>query len=233
MAVVTINGPVGAGGTEVGIQAAHILNADYVDRLIFAEAAKRMKATVTALVGKEEEVLRRRDRVARFLQTLLERSAISGAGGEPYFGPGLDVLLSRDYAETTKEPVTETQKLDDQRFIQVTSTIIKELANRGNVVIAGRGGNLILKDRPDVLHIGLVAPKERRIQFIMEREHLDYKAADQFVEDYEKARIAYFAKFFNVHPHDPSLYHMVMNMGALKVDTAAEIIVHAAQDLAI
>ena len=232
MAVVTLNGPIGAGGPEVGIKVAHNLKSDYVDRLIMAEAAKRIGATVQAVVSKEEEVLRRRDRLGRFLQTMLERSAMSGAGGEPYFGPGIEVILSRDYySETSAEPITQSHELDDQKFIQVTSAVIKELAMGGSVVIVGRGGNLILKDTPGVLHVGFIAPQERRIHTIMEREHLDYKAAEQFVDNHERARIAFFDKFFKVNPQDPSLYHVIINMADLRLKTAAEMIAHAAQDL--
>ena len=232
MAVVTLNGPVGASGPEVGIKVAHNLKSDYVDRLIMAEAAKRIGATVQAVVGKEEEILRHRDRIGRFLQTMLERSAMSGAGGEPYFGPGIEVILSRDYySETSAEPITESHELDDQKFIQVTSAVIKDLAQGGNVVIVGRGGNVILKDTPGVLHVGFIAPQEQRIRTIMEREHLDYKAAKQFEDNHERARIAFFDKFFKVNPQDPSLYHMIINMADLRLETAAEIITHAAQDL--
>ncbi len=232
MAVVTLNGQIGSGGQEVGLQVAHNLHVDYVDRLILAEAAKRIGATVQAVAGKETEVIKRRDRIARFLQNMLERSAMSGAGGEPYFGPGIDVLLSRDYySETDSEPITQSHEVDDEKFIQVTSAVVKDLAQGDNVVIVGRGGNLILKDTPGVLHVGIVAPKERRICTIMEREHMEYKAAERFVEDHETARIAFFNKFFSVHPEDPSLYHMIINMADLKVETAAEIVAHASQDL--
>ena len=40
MAVVTFHGQVGAGSNEVGLATARLLDADYVDRLILAEARK-------------------------------------------------------------------------------------------------------------------------------------------------------------------------------------------------
>ncbi len=232
MAVVTFNGPIGSGGIEVGTKVAHMLKADYVDRLIFVEAAKRMGATVRAVSAKEHEVPRRRDRLARFMQTLLERSAMSGAGGEPYFGPGIEVLLSREYTETAPEPITAALELEDKRFIEVTSAVIKDLSHGGNVVIVGRGSNMILKDTPGVLHVATIAPLQQRIKTIMQREHLSEAEAAQFVDKVERARQAFWRKFFKVQPDDPSLYHMVINLGALKGDTAAEIIAHAAKDLA-
>jgi cytidylate kinase len=232
MAVVTLNGQIGSGGPEVGLQVAHHLHADYVDRLILAEAAKRIGATVQAVAGKESEVTRRRDRLGRFFQNVLERSAMSGAGGEPYFGPGVDVLLSRDYySEGGDEPITLAHEVDDTQYIEVTTSVIKDLAKEDNVVIVGRAGNLILKGMPGVLHVGTVAPMERRIHTIMEREHLDYEEAHRFVEEHERARKAFFSKFFDVDTDDPNIYHMIINMADLKVETAGEIVAHAAQDL--
>jgi cytidylate kinase len=232
MAVVTLNGQIGSGGPEVGLQVAHHLHADYVDRLILAEAAKRIGATVQAVAGKESEVTRRRDRLGRFFQNVLERSAMSGAGGEPYFGPGVDVLLSRDYySEGGDEPITLAHEVDDKQYIEVTTSVIKDLAKEDNVVIVGRAGNLILKGMPGILHVGTVAPMERRIHTIMEREHLDYEEAHRFVEEHERARKAFFSKFFDVDTDDPNIYHMIINMADLKVETAGEIVAHAAQDL--
>ena len=68
MAVVTVNGQIGCGGFEVGAQVALVLNADYVDRLILVEAAKRIGATVEVMAEKEQRLGRVRDRIARFLQ---------------------------------------------------------------------------------------------------------------------------------------------------------------------
>lgn len=231
MAVVTLNGQIGSGGPEVGLQVAHYLHADYVDRLILAEAAKRIGATVQAVAGKESELTRRRDRLGRFFQNVLERSAMSGAGGEPYFGPGVDVLLSRDYYSEDAEPITLAHEVDDDKYIEVTTTVIQDLAREGNVVIVGRAGNLILKGEPGVLHVGAVAPLEHRIHTIMDREHLEYDDAMTFVEEHERARKAFFSKFFDVDTDDPNIYHMIINMADLKVETAGEMIAHAAQDL--
>jgi cytidylate kinase len=231
MAVVTFNGPIGAGGNEVGVLAARLLNADYVDRLILAEAAKRIGSTVEVLETKEQRKIPLRDRLAYFLQTMLERSAMSGAGGEPYFSPGLEYLPSEEYTDLAQEPLTAAQRLSDRRFIEATSAVIKDLARVGDVVIIGRGSNMILKDVAGVLHVGLVTPLELRIRTIVEREHLSWNDAGKYVTDMEKARVIYFRKFFKVHPDDPSLYHMILNMGTMDVKTAAETVAHTAQKI--
>ena len=63
MPVITINGPVGSGAIEVGQLVAQQLNLSYVDRLILAEAAKLVRAPVGALLDKEQQVDRFRDRL--------------------------------------------------------------------------------------------------------------------------------------------------------------------------
>ena len=231
MAVVTFDGPRGAGGSEVGILTAQLLNADYVDRLVLAEAAKRIGSTVEVLEIKGERKVALKDRLAYFLQTMLERSAMSGAGGEPYFTPGMEYFPSEEYTDLAQEPLTAAQRLNDQRFIEATTAVIKDLAKTENVVIIGRGSKMILKDTPQVLHVGLIAPLELRVKTIVEREHLGTKDAEKFIADMEKARAIFFRKFFKVRPDDPNLHHMVLNMGAISVKTAAEIVTHAAKDL--
>ena len=231
MSVVTFNGHVGAGGNEVGVLAARTLGADYVDRLVLAEAAKRMGSTVEALSIREQRKIALRDRVAYFLQTMLERSAMSGAAGEPYFSPGMEYLPSEEYTDLAQEPLTVAQKLKDEHVLECTSTVIRELATSGNVVIIGRASNLILKDIPDVLHVGIIAPLDIRISTIKEREHLSARDAEKYVLEMEKAREAYFRKFFKVLPHDASLYHLVLNLGLMSVEKAAEIVTHAAEKI--
>ena len=231
MPVITINGPIGSRGQEVGIQTAKLLGADYVDRLILAEAAKRIGSTVEVLDIKAHRKVQLKDRIAYLFQTMLERSAMSGAGGEPYFTPGMEYLPSEEYTDLAQEPLTAAQRLNDEHFIEVTSAVIKDTAKTENVVIIGRGSNMILKDEPGILHVGDTAPMELRIQTIMDREHLERADAEKYANDTESARVIYFRKFFKVHPDDPSLYHMVLNMGTLEVDAAAEIVAHAAKSI--
>ena len=231
MPVITFNGHVGAGGNEIGQLVAQMLSLDYVDRLIFAEAAKLVRSPVGALVEKEQKVVRFRERLARFLQTMLERSAISGASGEPYFGRGVEMLPAETYPELAGDPSSTAQALNDKAYIEATSAVIKDLARAGNVVIIGRGANMILGHAPGVMHVGVLAPKETRIQIIIQREHLDRAQAEAYVDETEQARVAYFRKFFKVNVYDPTLYHMMLNIGKMSVKTAAEIVVHAVGDL--
>lgn len=228
MAVVTLNGQLGGAAREVGQEVARKIGADYVDRLLLAEAAKRVGATVSALAEKELEHLSMASRLTRLVQTAFERSAYTGSGGDPFFGPGVDALLVRPYPEGDEDqPATSSKEIDDNRFFQVISDIIKDLAEAGNVVIMGRGSNLVLKNFPDVLHIGVVAPLEFRVETTMHRDGSTREEAEKYIADEEQSRINFFKKHFKAHPDDPILYHMMVNPGTLGIETSANVIVQA------
>jgi cytidylate kinase len=229
MPVITINGTIGSGTFEIGQNVSELLELNYVDRMVLAEAARRVGSPVGALVEKEQRVFRFRERLGRFLQTMLERSAISGVSGEPYFGRGIEMLPAETYTELAGD--SSAQSVNDQAFIEATTSVIQDLAGNGNVVIIGRGSNMILSDLPGVFNVSLVAPIESRVENIMRREELSREEAAAYVENLEQARVTFFRKFFKVNANDPNLYHMVLNTGLLPPANAAQVITQAVTGL--
>jgi len=51
------------------------------------------------------------------------------------------------------------------------------------------------------------------------------------VEELERAREDFIMKFWKVHPNEAKHYHMMLNMGKMNPQTAAEVICSAAGDL--
>ena len=231
MPVITINGPVCSGPIEVGQMVGQLLSINYVDRMVFAEAAKLVGSPVGALIEKEQRVVRFRDKLGRFLQTMLERSAVAGVSGEPYFGRGIEMLPAETYIELAGDPSSSTQSVNDQAFIETTTAVVTDLAKAGDVVIIGRGANMMLAHLPGVVHIGMWAPLDVRVQTAMDREHFSRQEAEKYVEELEQARVTFFRKFFKVNPYDPSLYHMMLNMGMIQPKVAAEVITHTVDQL--
>jgi cytidylate kinase len=231
MPVITINGPVGSGAIEVGQLIAQQLRLNYVDRLVLAQAAKLVPAPVEALLDKEQRVDRFRDRLVRFLQTMLERSAFSPNDGGPYLGVPIEMLPGGTYGELAWDSSSAAQKVSDQAFIEAITAVVNDLYQAGDVVIIGRGANVILADAPGVIHVGMLSPLEVRVATIMEREHLTREEAEAYVEEVEQARIRFFRKFFKVNPDDPSLYHLMLNLGQMRLETAAEVIACTTKEL--
>ena len=131
------------------------------------------------------------DRLARLLQAM-------GTTDQGY-GFWADAL-PETYTELTRELAPQARVVNDKAFIEATTTVIKDLYRSGDVVIIGRGANMILSGSPSVIHIGIQAPLEVRIETMMRREHFTREEAKSYVEELEEARIAFFRKFFKVTP---------------------------------
>jgi len=230
MAIVTIGGLTGSGGRQLGQLVAQQLGADYVDRLILTRAAKEVGATVEALHQREQRPLTTGERLARFLQRVLERSAMSGAGADPYFGPGAMAFLTQEYEEVPQPTITQGHEVEDEKYITVIREVVESLAEAGNTVIVGRGGAIILKDVPKVLRVGVAASFEDRLSRIMEREKVDKEQANKIIIDRDNARQFYFKRFFGIDTsNDPSLYHMSINTSEIGLPYAASAVVAAVE----
>jgi len=229
MPVVTISGTTGSGAREVGPLAAKILGIDYVDQQILVDAARRLGVSAEALAERDERCAGFRERLAGMLRTFLERSAMAGLG-DPMVGVrGLEVILARSYGEVGAKVDSSAQELDDALYIETVGSIISELGQRGDIVILGRGGQMILKELPTALHVLMQAPLEPRIRWVAERDKLTLEEASKKVHDLDSGRAAFYRKFFKVDMGAPSLYDLVIDTGYLSHTAAAEIVALAAR----
>jgi cytidylate kinase len=105
----------------------------------------------------------------------------------------------------------------------ITETVLK-LAVDGNVILIGRGGNMVTAKLPHVLHVRLVAPLEQRIEHCVEALHMTREQAAKFCSAEDHARQRYFKQYFNASIDNPLLYHLIINTGQVSYDEAARII---------
>ena len=222
MAVLTISGQIGSGAREIGRLTAEQLQADYVDQEILVEAARTLGVPVEAMVSHDERTAGLGERLANMLRRFLERSAAAGAADPMLGGGGLDVLLGRTYAEAAASE--GAQEISDEQYITTLADIIRNVADHDNVLILGRGSQVILQDRPNAIHVLLVAPLEHRIALTAQREGLDEEAAAKRVQEGDKGRTSFHHKFFKVDVDDPALYHLTLNVGRLSPEATARII---------
>lgn len=228
MAVVTIAGLAGGGGRVLGPRVAQAIGADYVDRLILTDVARHVGATVEALHQREERPPTRGERFSRILQRILEHSAVTGAGGDPYFGPGVAPFLTEEYEDLPQPTITRGHELEDETYIEGVRKVVTEMASGGHVVLVGQGAHILLRDRPEVLRVGVAARMEDRITTIMERERVDREQAEKTIVARDKARAYHFKRFFGIdQPDAPELYHLVINFSDVSPDYAAEVVVQA------
>lgn len=229
MAVIAIEGRIGSGTTEVGRRVAKEFGIDYIDRLLLADIARRLGATVEALADAERRVPSRASRFAYRIQRMLQRSAVAGMGGDPYFGPGIETLLARPYHDIEEPVATSAEEVDWRHFVDTTTEVVNDLAEIGNVVILSRGGVAILKDRPNVLRVGLITHQHERVRRIMERETLSEEDAIEWIEHSDQAQLRYFQRAFDTTPLDPFLYHFMLHTGEIGTEYAAQVVIDAAR----
>ncbi|MBI3742661.1 MAG: cytidylate kinase-like family protein [Chloroflexi bacterium] len=232
MPVVTIAGRIGSPSRQVGLEVARLLGADYIDHQILAQAARHSGTPVEEMVQKDERATRGRERIAKFFQTFLEKSAAAGTAGDPFLGPvAVEALMSRSLTEAALPAHNRVEQLNDERYLQVISRVIQDEARDNNAVLIGRGSNLILKDLPMALHVYVVSSEATRMGEVMRRERLDAEAAKKFIKEREESRVGWYKKFFKVAPEDPTLYHIFLNIDRLGRDHAARIIAEAAREM--
>jgi cytidylate kinase len=92
------------------------------------------------------------------------------------------------------------------------------------MIIIGRGGQVILANKPDVLHVRVIAPLEKRIAVRAAREGLSLKEAQKKLVEADKAHVDFVKNFFDVDNRDPLLYDLVINTDKISIDAAAELI---------
>jgi cytidylate kinase len=116
---------------------------------------------------------------------------------------------------------------------QTTETMLR-LAGLGNVILIGRGGNVITAELPHVLHVRLMAPLEKRVEYAHQKyNHFNLTAgqARKFCLKEDRGRERYLKKHFKADINDPLLYHMIINTGLVNFDDAAKLIGDAVLNL--
>jgi cytidylate kinase len=196
--VVTLAAHYGAGGTVVGPRVAGRLAVPFLDRGILTAVAQRLRVPEEAVAESEAPP---RGGVGRLLGSLA-RAGISDA------------------------TAIDNPELDDRRYRAETEEFIAAAAESGGVIL-GRGGQVILRGRPGVLHVLLGGPREGRIRQAMELEGVDRKTAERRQRANDRARIEYVRRSYGVDPLDPDLYHLMLDSPALGLDTCVDLVVAA------
>ncbi len=114
---------------------------------------------------------------------------------------------------------------------QTAETMLR-LAQGGNVILIGRGANMVTAGLPHVLNVRLVAPLEKRIEHCLEAYNMTKTEARKFCLREDHARRRYLKKYFGADIEDPLLYQMIINTGLVSYDDAARIIGDAVLNLA-
>lgn len=118
-------------------------------------------------------------------------------------------------------------KPSEWTLVHKTTDTILQLARMGNVVIVGRGANVITSKLKNTFHVRLIASLEKRIEHIKSLMDLSEKEALNYIKKEDENRKKYLKSHFQVDADDPLLYHLTVNTDLLTHKGAAYLIAEA------
>jgi cytidylate kinase len=216
MSVITISRQYSSGGDEIAHRVCALLQYRYFDRRLIAEVAAETSLATGGPIDFSEDQYRMRG----FLDRLLDRK------------PQQPIEAAGTWVETKEGVRTrETVKVAPELAIEMERAAIQAAYEQGRLVIVGRGGQVILRGKPGVLHVRIEAPLESRIERLRAAGQYTQAAAKQVILEHDQAAADYVKSFYGLNWADPLLYHLTINCDLWGVAPAAQLIVTAVECL--
>lgn len=218
MSVITISRQYGSGGDEIADRVCELLGYRHFDKRLIRQAAIEAGLSDQEVIDYTEDSYR----VKNFIERLT---------GRPI--PVAKVSVWKEDSKGVRS--AENVILNDDVALGLVQKAVMAGHQAGNMVIVGRGGQLILKDHPEVLHVRIEAPMEERIQRVKEllkQEKQAFqadinlrRAAQDVIVTRDFASADYIQQYYAIDWADPLLYHIVLNTAKVTVEQSAQIIV--------
>src|SRR5207244_5953743 len=202
--VITVTRQYAAGGSDVARLVAAALDWTVIDNQFVDEVARRAGLA-------PEEVAERDERAPGLLEQLARTLAV-----------GSPELFMTAPAVPRVEP-------DEAAIVKMTERVIAEAAAHGRIVLVGRGAQAVLAQRPDALHVYVVASKPWRMQLAVERLGVPAATVDKAVDEIDHRRDQYVKIYYGRARHDVVNYDLVVNAERLGLEGAAALIGAAAR----
>ena len=197
MAVLTLSRQFGAGGFTLGNKLAEILSYNFVDEAVIQLVAEKARVSSDWVRSIEKE-----------------------AGGKLL--KVINALISKSFVDRIL--ADQRGYIDENVYVDTLTEVITKIAEEDNTLILGRGGQYILKGRPNVFHVLLIADLDHRIEFVEKKYQLTRSQATQTVNSEDKKRINLYRKFNKTDYDRPTHYHLTLNMSKLELDKAVALV---------
>ncbi|MCX5872353.1 MAG: cytidylate kinase family protein [Deltaproteobacteria bacterium] len=120
---------------------------------------------------------------------------------------------------------------DRPSYTSLFESLTYEKASQGDVIIVGRGAQVILKDIPGVFSCRVVAPFSIRVERVMERYRFDRDEAEDFVRKYDHERESLIRSIFRSDPNEWSLYDVIINTAHYSSGDASDVVIEAIEKI--
>jgi cytidylate kinase len=155
--------------------------------------------------------------------TVFDRTLMEAVLQDHHLPARLAAFMPEDRVSRLNDIIQELFSLHPpaETMVRQTSETILRLADLGNVIILGRGANIITARLPQVLHVRLLGSLEQRLAHMQNFDKLNRKDALNRIEREDGGRRRYLKKYFGKDIDDPLLYHLVINTDLLSLHEAA------------
>jgi cytidylate kinase len=218
MTTITLSREYGSGSDQVAALVCRALWYRYFDKMVMARAAVESGLQAHEVVDFSEDSYKLQGFLERFLS---------------WRGPRIVAQVGTWTEDAVGARVREVETLDEIHSVATVRATILAAYKQDNIVIVGRGGQVILRDKPDVLHVRLVASMKARVQRLHEREGLGLAQAQELALKHDRASAEYLKRFYEVDWADPLLYHLVINTSRLGIEGAAQLVINTVNQLSI
>ena len=158
----------------------------------------------------------------------VDKEKIAGALAD-YGLPALEI----ERFDEKKPPFWDSLQFQRWKFIHFIQAMIYDFASKGNVVLVGRGGQVLLKDLPGVLHVRVIAPFDVRVRRIMQQGGKDERQAAEILRRNDRDSSGFIRSFFDMDWDDPDFYDLVLNTQKFTVDTGVQMILESIHSLEV
>jgi cytidylate kinase len=162
------------------------------------------------------------ERVASAMGTSQEEAEAHDEHTEGALGHVLNSLLYLNPAYTVYAPPEAV--LSDEAYCVAVERIVRLAVAQRHVVIVGRGSQVLLAKRRDVLRVRVIASLEQRIANVMGREGLDEEAAVSLIRKFDHERARYLEARYHRNPEDAYMYDLILNISSFDPASAVNVI---------
>ncbi len=217
MHAITISREYGSGGRTVGYKVARKLGYAFVDHALIVAVARKAKVPVATVEDLDEHP-------EGSIKRILKKALLPESGESLFAGWHEGWHAYPVYPEMLEED--GPPPLDEDRYVDMIREVMVQMANQGNAVFVGRGGQAVLAGA-NALHVSISAPREFRITTAMERDGFNRAEACKQLRAIDTQRQRYLKRHHGIDWVDPGLYHLLLNTGKLGIDGAVDLITDA------
>lgn len=134
---------------------------------------------------------------------------------------------SRSWFADIIQSIFNPNYVSDVRYINYLKKILLHAAKTGNMVILGRGANLVIPE-DKCLRVRVTASFKTRVENTYKFENMKSKeGAAELIRHVESNRNRFIRQYFGVNPNNPWNYDLVISTEHLSNDQVAELIIEA------